>query len=99
MSLEVEFAQAMENTGETAKEFGYVPNYFIRMLAEYGAVETARRLLANSDARTGLFKLWELGLLHESMEGLVVQERFKPLFTKEEIAEARRRLEELGYFK
>jgi len=32
------------------------------------------------------------------MEALVIQERFRPLFTEEEIAEARRRLDELGYF-
>jgi hypothetical protein len=29
----------------------------------------------------------------------VIQERFRPLFTEGEIAEARRRLDELGYFK
>jgi hypothetical protein len=43
-------------------------------------------------------KLWEMKQLHHSMEALVIQERFKPLFTDPEIAEARRRLEELGYF-
>ncbi|MGB8212009.1 MAG: hypothetical protein WCE68_00490 [Anaerolineales bacterium] len=42
-------------------------------------------------------KLWELNLLDRSMEALVIQERFRALFTEAEIAEARRRLEELGY--
>ena len=44
-------------------------------------------------------KLWEMKLLNQSMEALVIQERFKTLFTDTEIAEAKRRLEELGYFK
>jgi len=36
--------------------------------------------------------------MFESMEALVIQERFKSLFRSDQIAEARRRLEELGYF-
>jgi hypothetical protein len=31
------------------------------------------------------------------MEATVIQEKFQPLFTAEEIQEARRRLEELNY--
>jgi hypothetical protein len=61
-------------------------------------VETAKRLLAKSDPQTGLFELWRLDLLHESMEAIVLQEKFKDLFTPDEIAEAHRRLEELRFF-
>jgi hypothetical protein len=32
------------------------------------------------------------------MEAHVIKEEFQPLFTDEEIQEARRRLDELGYF-
>jgi hypothetical protein len=46
-----------------------------------------------------LIKLWELGQLGKSMEALVVQERFQPLFSQAEINEARRRLTELGFSK
>jgi len=99
MSLESEFDQAMRGTYEAARNRGYIPTYFLQMLEEHGGVGTAQRLLAKADAQSGLFKLWELDMLHESMESLVVQERFKPLFTAGEIAEAHRRLDELGYFK
>lgn len=99
MSLESEFTKALEGTIEAAKACGYVPTYFIQMLREYGGVETAKRLLANSEAQAGLFKLWELGLLHESMEAVVLQDKFRSLFTEVELAEAHRRLKELGYFK
>jgi len=99
MSLEAEFTQALERTIEIAKEHKYVPTYFMQMLGEHGGVETARRLLTNKEAQTGLHKLWELNLLHESMEAVVLRDRFHSLFTPEELAEARRRLEALGYFK
>ena len=44
-------------------------------------------------------RLWEMKSLSKSMEALVIQERFRPLFTPKEIAEAHRRLAELGFFK
>ncbi len=68
------------------------------MIDQFGAVETAKRLLADHDIQTGLMRLWELHALDKSMEALVVQEHFRSLFCKDQIEEARRRLEELGYF-
>ena len=99
MSLEAEFTQALEGTIEAARKRGYVPTYFMQMLAEHGGVETAKRLLGKSEPQTGLFELWQLDLLHESMEAVVLLEKFRLLFTEVELTEARRRLEELGYFK
>jgi len=98
-NLEAEFEHTMRGTYEAARQRGYVATYFIQMLEEHGGVETAKRLLAKSEPQAGLFNLWELGLLKDSMEALVLQDRFKPLFSEGEIAEARRRLDELGYFK
>ena len=69
------------------------------MIDKYGGVGTAKRLLAKEEIQEGLMKLWELQCLDHSMEALVIQERFRPLFSDREIAEAQRRLEELGYFK
>jgi len=43
-----------------------------------------------------LIELYNLGLLHESMEAIILQLKFQPLFTNDELVEARRRLEELG---
>lgn len=97
--LHQEFDRAMKHTYEVAKEHGYQPTYFKQMLDQLGGEATARTLLAKTEIQEGLMKLWELKLLDQSMEALVIQEHFQPLFTKEEIAEAHRRLEELGYFK
>jgi len=98
--LEAEFTHALEGTVEAAKARGYIPTYFMQMLSELGGVETAKRLLAKSEPQTGLFELWNLGILQESMEAVICDNpRFHPLFTATEISEAHRRLEELGYFK
>ena len=93
MSLEDQFHPAMLGVTDyaNAHKFGFK---FRHMIQEHGAVEAARRLLA----RQAIMRLWELKSLSKSMEALVIQERFRPLFTEEEIGEARRRLDELGYF-
>ena len=99
MTLEDEFHRAMVGVYEVAKDHDYFATYFKRMLDEHKGVETARRLLARQEIQAGLMKLWELKLLDHSVEALVIQERFRPLFTEDEVQEARRRLEELGYFR
>jgi len=44
--------------------------------------------------------LWNLGILHESMEAVICDNlKYHPLFNPEELGEAQRRLEELNYFK
>jgi hypothetical protein len=98
MKLEQEFTEALEGTIRAAKSKGYIPSYFIQMLAKHGGVNTAKRLLADKDTQSGLFTLWELGLLHESMEAIVLIEKFQSLFSLEELQEARNRLESLDYF-
>ena len=97
--LEDEFHAAMVTTYEEGAKRGYFPTIFLQMLHEHGGVETAKRLLAVKEPQTGFYRLWELDLLHESMEADVIQEKYQPLFTAEEIQEARRRLDELDFFK
>lgn len=99
MNLEDELTSALRGTYESARACGYIATYFLQMLDEHGGLGTARRLLAKKETQIGLFKLYELNLLHKSMEAVVLQERFQSLFTEDELAEARQRLEELDYFK
>jgi hypothetical protein len=98
MELEEEFTRALNRTVIVARRHGYNPARFAQMLAEYGGVKTAKMLLADNDAQAGLNTLWELHLLGESMEAVVLREEFKLLFTKEEIDKARQRLNNLNYF-
>ena len=96
--LELEFQRAMISMYEIAHEHGYTASYFKHMLDQYGGVETAKRLLAAPGIQEGLIKLWELRLLDHSVEANVLQEQFRELFTEDERAEARRRLDALGYY-
>jgi len=98
-ALDDEFHHAMMAIYEREKDYGYYATYFRQMLDQYGGVEAARRLLAEREVQQGLMTLWEMGHLDNSVEAHVIQSRFQPLFTEAEIAEARRRLAELGYFK
>lgn len=96
--LAIECTRALERTVEMARSSGYNPSYFTQMLDTIGGIETAKRLLASKKPQIGLFKLYDLDLLDESMEAVVLQERFQCLFTDGELKEAHKRLEDLNYF-
>ena len=91
--------QYMADVEEEQLQLGRSREATLQMLDEHGGVETAKRLLRADQPQTGLYKLWELKLLDSSTEALVLKEHYRLLFTDAEIAEARRRLTELGYFK
>jgi hypothetical protein len=95
--IEAQFHHAMIGVADfaNAHKFGFK---FRLMIEQHGAVQAAKQLLATQEIQAGLIRLWELKSLTNSMEALVIQERFLSLFTDAEIAEAQRRLDELGYF-
>jgi hypothetical protein len=97
MGLKEEFTLELRGTIEAARNRNYIPTYFIRMLDQYDGVETAKRLLATSEFQSGLIKLYELELLEDSMERVVIKPKYSPLFDEDEIEEARRRLRALGF--
>ena len=93
-----QFQKAMYGVADFANEREFRIR-FRQMIDEHGGVEVAKRLLDTQEIQDELMMLWESKALSQSMEALVIQERFQPLFTITEIAEARRRLEMLGFFK
>ena len=97
MSLEAEFHRAMLNIYDAAAKLGYRPTRFVQMVHEHGGVAAAKRLLSGPVAQSGLTTLWELERLDISMEALVVQERWQPLFSDAERQAARDRLSAYGY--
>jgi len=94
MTLEEEFHNAMLGVYEKAKlECNYNATRFLQMVNEMGGLDAAKRLLVDHQWWTsGLAKLWELERLDISMENLVIQEKWSPLFTEEEVREATERL-------
>lgn len=83
---------------KAGEETGYWGNYFLRSIRQHGGLATARRMLRKrmrsvSEQTKGFHALIDAGRVDLTLESLVLQPQFKSLFTKEEIAEAKRRLE------
>ncbi len=96
-TVKARFTDAMrEIYRRAATELDYRPVRFLQMVEELGGVAAATELLA-APLQEGFTTLWEHGRLDLSMEALVLQPRWRPLFTDGELAEARRRLDEAGY--
>ncbi len=79
------------------KEANYNAAYFRSMLSQWGPLETARKLLAAPTVSDGFAALWERGRMDLTVEALVIDPRFAPLFTEDEVRVAKRRLEQFGY--
>ena len=83
---------------ESAKsELSYTATRFLQMVMENGGVETARRLLLSSSISDGFTTLWEKKRLDLSVEALVIKSEYVSLFTADELAIARDRLQQFGY--
>ena len=92
------FDAAMLDTYHRAKrECRYHATYFLRLLEELGGVAAAKRLLASENPAAGLTTLWECGRLDLSVEAKVLLPEFAELFTEEERAAAKARLQAFGY--
>ena len=82
-----------------AREIGYTPSIFLRMLHDNGAVETARQLINASQPSDGYTRLWELGRLDLSVEAVVHEnEEWHGLFVEDELRRCKKRLADYGYF-
>ena len=96
--LEQEFHRAMINIYERAKnEANYVASYYIRMVAEHGGVETAKILINSNKPSDGYTALYMKSRLDLTVEALVQNPKWAPLFDSAEIEKAKKRLHEYGY--
>lgn len=96
MPLEQELHDEMGAAYHRAgKETGYWGNYFLRSVKKNGGLTTAKRMLRpalKGAIQKGLQSLIDAGRPDLSVEALVLQPRFAPLFTADELQEAERRL-------
>ena len=96
--LEREFDKAMMSIYIRAKrEAGYPASYFFRMLQERGGLETALKLLHDNHISKGFTSLLRKGRLDLTVEAVILDEKWRALFTDQERGIARERLEECGY--
>ena len=96
-NLAAAFHQAMLATYQEALTIGYRPARFLQMVSEHGGVETARIILAQNNPTEGFGTLWEKQRLDLAIEALVLKPEFASLFSEEDRAKARARLDDVGY--
>ncbi|MGD9902620.1 MAG: hypothetical protein AB7U83_04040 [Vicinamibacterales bacterium] len=80
---------------DAKRDAGYNATRFLQMLNEHGGVQTAHRLIPHMSE--GFSELWKRQRLDLTVEALVLQPRWAPLFSLEELAIARQRLQDCGY--
>ena len=74
--------------------FKYNPTAWITMMNRHGAVEAAKRLLANGDMQSGFERLVREGHPELTVESMVCEPYWERLFTDREREAARWRLEQ-----
>ncbi|CAH0147559.1 hypothetical protein SRABI80_00546 [Peribacillus frigoritolerans] len=92
-----DFHKAMLSIYNESKVIGYTPSKFRQMVANEGGLNTAKRLINNKQLSDGFATLTELERLDLTVEALVLQKKYRPLFTDEELLVAKTKLSELGY--
>ena len=97
-ALELEFEEACLADLAECRKLGYNPSYFLQMLEDYGAVETARRLINSDMVPDGFTRLYMLNRLDLTLEaGIVDNPRFRSLFDQRTLANCEARLAKAGY--
>ena len=86
-------------TYHEAKRLGYPATRFFQMLTEKGARATAKILLAGDEHKVsdGFTAMWERGRLDLTVEAICSQQRYRMLFTEQELETARKRLDNVDY--
>jgi hypothetical protein len=99
IALDHEFDQTLTTRCDNLKNQGLDVSQLQEEIKQNQGVFAVKRLFFRNKGLELLAKLKEKNLLGQSMEALVVQRHFQPLFTKDEVAKAHKRLEEAGFFK
>jgi hypothetical protein len=96
MSDEAAFKEALLAACREMSALAYVPTYYLHMIHEQGACETARRLVRSGELQTGFRTLARHGRLDLSVEGIMTRPEFAGLFGKQDLEAATWRLAEVN---
>ncbi len=92
-----ELHRAMFRIYDESTAIGYTPSKFRQMVANEGGLQTAKKLIGSKQLSDGFAELAQLGRLDLTVEALVLQEKYRPLFNEVELEIARERLVQLGF--
>lgn len=93
--MEAEFSERLRDAIRQSHDLGYHPTRFEKMLNEQGALGLARKLVKSGELQDGLKDLAKLGRKDLSMESIMLEPQFKPLFSIAELQAAKWRLAQL----
>lgn len=97
-ALEAEFHDAMLDIYRRAKsEAHYTATRFLGMVVEQGGLRTAQYLIHAPNVSDGYTALWERGKLELTVERLILEPKWRPLFTNDERKIAVTRLREYEF--
>lgn len=97
-SIEKELTNELFDDIRTMKKvFNYTPTVYIRMISQYGTIKAVKQLILKDDNTTGFTKLWQFHRLDLTCEAKVINPKYAPLFTIDEVNKCREKLRKLGY--
>lgn len=82
---------------EADNQCNYRPTRFREMILSEGGLKTAKKLISKNSGTDGFVRLWECKRLDLSVEALVLNEKYKELFTEEERTMCKDRLQAYKY--
>ena len=94
--LRQEFANAITKLINESIKLRYVPTIFMQMIEHQHPVEVVKQLVIASDIQPGFTRLIELGKPDLTIERILLEERFNPLFTNQEREAAKWRLKQVA---
>ena len=89
--------EMFDNHVNSAEECHWRLLDFLRMIVEHGAVRAAKMHINSSEESDGFTKIRGFGRLDLSFEANAIKKEYETLFTAEERAAAKERLEKHGY--
>ncbi|MEI7843864.1 MAG: hypothetical protein WCI39_12640 [Gallionellaceae bacterium] len=94
-NLEAEFTRRFKDAIKQSNELGYPPTRIEQMLATLGAVNTAKRLVIQSEIHVGFIQMAGIGRKDLTIESLLLEPQFQTLFTEDERFAAQWRLDQV----
>jgi len=91
--LELEFERRLCDSIRESIRLGYNPTRITEMIDIHGGKSTARLLVESGEIQDGLRRIVEMGYPELSVESIMLEAQFAPLFTKEVLTAAQWRLD------
>jgi hypothetical protein len=88
LPLDVLFSEKLRWAMNESIHIGYNPHRILQMIADQGAVPSAKKLVTSGTLQSGLKAIVKLGRKDLCVESIVLEEKFQPLFTADELKAA-----------